>query len=132
MACSKVLVVEDDPLARMTAAEALRDAGHTVVEASSGDAAAEILAREPRSFAVVFSDIDMPGVLDGLGLAQAVVDQWPEVAVVLTSGYATPSPEALSSCVRFVRKPYELADIAEIVGDFARPQPDLRPNRNVD
>jgi CheY-like chemotaxis protein len=76
-----VLVVEDDFLIRMHAAETIEDAGFEVVEASNADEAVTIL--EARlDIAVVFTDIRMPGSMDGLKLARAARDRWPPIHIV--------------------------------------------------
>src|SRR5580700_2917182 len=83
-----VLVVEDEFLIRMNAAEMIEEAGFEVVEASNADEAVAIL--EARlDIAVVFTDIQMPGSMDGLKLAKAVRDRWPPIHIVATSGHVT-------------------------------------------
>ena len=120
MARSKILIVEDDPIVLMSAAQALRAGGGAVLEAESADMAATILNSEAGQVAVVFSDIDMPGALNGLTLAHAIGEQWPAIAVVLASGHAIPTPAELTPCVRFIRKPYNLAHVSEIILDLSK------------
>jgi CheY-like chemotaxis protein len=85
---SAVLVVEDDEILRMCAADVVADAGFTPVEATNADEAVAIL--ESRSdIALLFTDIQMPGGMDGLGLAQAVHNRWPAIKIILVSGIAT-------------------------------------------
>jgi len=80
-----VLIVEDDFLIRMHAAEMIEDAGFDVVEAASADEA--ILVLEVRlDITVVFTDIQMPGSMDGLKLAAAIRGRWPPIKIVATSG----------------------------------------------
>lgn len=80
-----ILLVEDEPLIRMALAEDLREAGCTVIEAAHADEAWAILtAGAPVD--VIYSDIDMPGSMDGLELARRVGVLWPQIPVVLTSG----------------------------------------------
>src|ERR1700756_2939643 len=80
-----ILVVEDDILARVTVADYLRDAGYTVIEAANAAEALQIFASgEPVD--VVFTDIQMPGAMDGLMLARWVRDHHPETEVLVTSG----------------------------------------------
>ena len=84
-----VLVVEDEFLVRMYAAEMIKDAGYDVVEAINADHAIAIL--ETRSdIRVVFTDVQLPGSMDGLKLAQAVRNRWPPVHIVITSGNSCP------------------------------------------
>ena len=80
-----VLVVEDESLVRLGAVTIIEDAGFEVIEAASADEAIGIL--ECRSdIRVVFTDIHMPGSMDGLKLAQAVRDRWPPIKIIVTSG----------------------------------------------
>lgn len=113
-----VLIVEDDPVILMTAADALRQAGLSILEAETGDAAAEILASRPSDIGAVFSDIEMPGALDGLALARLIGERWPAIPVILTSGRVTPAPDALASCARFLAKPYDLTHVSSLVREL--------------
>src|SRR5213080_323072 len=81
-----VLIVEDEYLIRTHTAEAIRDAGFEVVEASNADEAIVTLESR-REIRVVFTDVRMPGSMDGLKLAHAVRDRWPPVHIVATSGH---------------------------------------------
>src|ERR1700716_3014850 len=84
-ATTNVLVVEDEMVLRMRAVDIVEDAGFTAVEAVSADEALSIL--ESRSdIALLFSDIQMPGSMDGLKLAPAVHDPWPAIKIILVSG----------------------------------------------
>jgi CheY-like chemotaxis protein len=105
-----VLVVEDDFLIRMHAAEMIDEAGFEVVEASNADEAVAIL--ETRlDVAVVFTDIQMPGSMDGLKLAKAVRVRWPPIHIVATSGLVDVRTVDLPSGGRFLPKPYSPAQI---------------------
>src|SRR5437868_6533693 len=80
-----ILVVEDEFLIRMATADVIRDAGFEVLEAADADGAIAIL--ESRGdIRVVFTDIHMPGSMDGAKLAQAVRQRWPPVRIIATSG----------------------------------------------
>jgi DNA-binding NtrC family response regulator len=107
-----VLVVEDDLMVRMPIAEYLRDCGYNVLEASdAAEAIAAIDAEGPVS--LVFSDIRMPGKMDGVGLAEWFHSHHPSVPVLLTSGYdggRTVSPAAMPSN-RFIGKPYSQTQV---------------------
>ena len=113
-----ILVVEDDPLILMTAAEALRAAGFHVIEAESADEAAAILRAAATPVAMVFSDIETPGELDGVELANVICKAWPRMSVVLTSGRVKPCPSTLPQGVRFVPKPYDPAYVAVLMGEI--------------
>jgi two-component system, response regulator PdtaR len=80
-----VLVVEDDFLLRIDAADMVKDAGFEAVEAASADEAIAILEAQP-NIHVVFTDVQMPGTMDGLKLARFVKDRWPPIKIVATSG----------------------------------------------
>lgn len=100
-----VLVVEDDVLVRMHGVDILEDAGFTVLEAETADEAI-ILLQGQQDVHLLFSDIDMPGSMNGLELAQLVRDRWPKVRLLLTSGHHHIEEEALPEHGRFVRKPW--------------------------
>jgi CheY-like chemotaxis protein len=105
-----VLIVEDEFLVRMHAAEMIEEGGFEVVEASNADEAVAIL--EARlDVAVVFTDIQMPGSMDGLKLAIAVRDRWPPIHIVATSGLVDVRTEDLPEGGRFLPKPYSPAQI---------------------
>ena len=105
-----VLVVEDEFLIRMHAAEMIQEGGFEVVEASNADEAVAIL--EARlDIAVVFTDIQMPGSMDGLKLARAVRDRWPPIHIVATSGLVDVRTGDLPAGGRFLAKPYSPVQI---------------------
>ena len=82
---TNVLVVEDEMVLRMRAVDIVEDAGFTAVQAVNADEALSIL--ESRSdISLLFSDIQMPGSMDGLKLAHAVHDRWPSIKIILVSG----------------------------------------------
>lgn len=100
-----VLVVEDDLLIRLHAAQMIEEAEFEVIEASNADEAIAIL--EARSdIAVLFTDIQMPGGMDGLKLAAAVTGRWPPIKIVATSGLVNIGPNDLPNGGRFLPKPY--------------------------
>src|SRR3712207_4874932 len=80
-----VLVVEDEPMIRMFAADVLEDEGFEVVEAATAPAALALLEKR-QDVAALFTDIDMPGGMNGLELARIVTERWPHIALVVTSG----------------------------------------------
>jgi CheY-like chemotaxis protein len=81
-----VLIVEDELLLRMDAIDMIEAAGFEVVEAGNADEAIEVLESR-RDITVVFTDIQMPGSMDGLKLARAVRGRWPPIKIVATSGH---------------------------------------------
>jgi CheY-like chemotaxis protein len=82
-----VLVVEDEVIVRMTIAEYLRDEGYDVIEAGTADEALAVLQRGT-DIDLVFTDVRMPGSIDGCELARRVRARWPKLPVILTSGYS--------------------------------------------
>jgi two-component sensor histidine kinase len=109
-----VLVVEDEMLLRMRAVDIVEDAGFNPIEAISADQAISIL--EARSdISLLFTDIQMPGSIDGLKLAHAVHDRWPSIKIILVSGRAKPSETERPLDSRFFSKPLGVAQmIAEL------------------
>lgn len=104
---SSILIVEDEGLVRMMAVDMLEDAGFTVVEAASADEAWEILESRD-DISVLFTDIEIPGSMNGFALAGRVAERWPHVRLVLTSGRCRPSPGAVPDHGKFVPKPYQV------------------------
>jgi two-component system, response regulator PdtaR len=105
-----VLVVEDEFLIRMDAVDMVRAAGFDVTEAESADEA--ILILESRvDIEVVFTDIQMPGSMDGLKLAAAIRGRWPPIKIVATSGLVNFRKEDLPLGSRFLNKPYSATQI---------------------
>jgi len=102
-----VLVVEDEPLVRAVAVGHLQECGFSIVEAQTADEAMLIL-RDDRSIAAVFSDVQMPGRMDGIALAQWLARTCPKVKVLLTSGRMVPDK---SIGWRFLPKPYRLDEM---------------------
>lgn len=112
-AASTVLVVEDDFFVRSCAVEALSECGFAVLEAANGPDGLRIL--EGAHVDVVFTDINMPGEFDGLGLAWRVRHRWPDIAVVITSGRGCPDHEAV--CARFLPKPYMPDSLGRLIDE---------------
>src|SRR6187399_2890330 len=100
-----VLIVEDELLLRIDAAEMIKAAGFEVVEAANADQAIEVLEAR-RDITVVFTDIQMPGSMDGLKLARAVRGRWPPIKIVATSGLVDVGEKDLPEGGRFLAKPY--------------------------
>jgi CheY-like chemotaxis protein len=114
-----VLVVEDEMLLRMRAVDMVEDAGFTSVEAVDADEAVAIL--ESRSdIALLFTDIQMPGSMDGLGLAHAVHERWPPIKIILVSGQLKPAIIDIPANSRFFGKPLKagemIAEIQDMIG----------------
>jgi CheY-like chemotaxis protein len=107
-----VLVVEDEVLIRMAVSDYLRDCGFHVVEAGNADEAIDVL-KSNTTVDIVFSDVNMPGSLDGFGLAQWIRRERPRLKVILTSGVMRKVKEASTLCEDgpFLTKPYHHGDL---------------------
>lgn len=101
-----VLVVDDEPLVRLTAVDLIADLGLEAVEASSADEALEILEVR-RDIRVVVTDIDMPGSMDGIKLARYVRDRWPPIIVIAVTGKALAGASMMPEGVQIFAKPYD-------------------------
>jgi len=106
-----VLVVEDEPLVRMLAVDVVEDAGFEAIEATNADEALDILEKNDH-IRILFTDIDMPGSMDGLRLATAVRDRWPPVHIIVASGKQRPAATELPDGGVFFSKPYDVARLA--------------------
>jgi|SRR5579863_1472932 len=110
-----LLIVEDHFLTRCTAAVYLREAGYRVIEAADAEEAISVLCSGAR-VDLVFSDVYMPGALDGHGLARWVAQHQPALPVLLTS--AAPQDAAVlasGSARRFLAKPYKLTEVRQLI-----------------
>lgn len=116
-ASSTILVVEDEPLIRITTASALSDAGLTVLDCANADQAITIL--EQRSdICLVFTDVDMPGSMDGIKLCNYIRDRWPPIALIVTSGKHMSSQPTLPANTPFFAKPYGFEDVIRSIRAF--------------
>lgn len=100
-----ILVVEDEPLLRMAAIDMIEAAGFEAMEAADATQAVDIL-QSRMDISIVFTDIDMPGGIDGLRLAAVIRDRWPPIHVIITSGHTKPPKGSLPSDMVFFSKPY--------------------------
>ena len=113
MSRNTVVVVEDEPLVRLTATSLFEEAGITVVEFADGDAAIDYVRDHKSDVAAIFTDVYLPGDTDGLELAGIVSAVCPEIAVLVTSGNHRARPEHLGSRVSYVSKPWHPADVLD-------------------
>ena len=119
-----VLVVEDEMLLRMRAVDMVEDAGFTPLEAVDADEAVAIL--ESRSdIALLFTDIQMPGSMDGLKLAHAVHERWPPIKIILVSGQLKLANIDIPADSRFFGKPLEAREMIAEMQEHDRPR--LKP-----
>jgi CheY-like chemotaxis protein len=113
-----VLIVEDEVLVRSGAAKMVEDAGFEVIEAANADEAIRILESR-RDIRVVFTDVHMPGSMDGLKLAHAVRNRWPPIKIIVTSGHELLTEQNLPKGVRFFAKPYSPIQIGDALRELA-------------
>lgn len=106
------LIVEDENITRMETVDIFADAGFDVIEAWTGDMALRLLENLPR-IQLVFTDIRMPGQVDGIHLAQLIVHRWPETAVMVCSGPLSFRPRTLPDKARFFPKPFSLSEVSQ-------------------
>jgi len=117
VAAVKVLLVEDEGLIRLVASQILEDEGFEVVEAWSGDEAARLLDG-PDSFDILFTDVQMPGTLDGVEVAIHARQRHPGIPVLVVSGYAArlmSRLRGLDPAAVFIGKPYSLKEVVTAV-----------------
>lgn len=113
-----VLVVEDEAMLRLMAIDLVEDAGFEALEAADADEAMAIL--EMRSdIRILFTDIRMPGSMDGLHLARAVKDRWPPVKIILTSGHCSASDVDAGLDSLFFAKPYDIGRVSAVLRQLA-------------
>lgn len=103
-----ILVVEDDGLIRMDLVDTLSDAGFNVLEAENADQAIIIL--EKSDVSAMLTDIDMPGSMNGIGLARLAAERWPSSKIIVISGRYNPAQGSLPEGAKFLSKP--VADVA--------------------
>ncbi|SRR5216683_3819871 len=114
-----VLVVEDNYLLRMDAADMIEAAGFEVIEAANADDAIAILEAR-NDIAVVFTDVQMPGSMDGLRLARAVRGRWPPIKIVTTSGQRIIEETDLPEGGRFLPKPYSPLQVSGVLRELTQ------------
>lgn len=112
-----VLIVEDEFLIRMDASDTIAAAGFDVVEAANADEAIAILEQR-LDITVVFTDIEMPGSMDGLRLAAAIRGRWPPIKIVAASGRVAVTSVQLPEGSRFLPKPYRASEIIKALREL--------------
>ena len=114
-----ILIAEDEFLSRMDSADMIENAGFEVVQASNADEAIAILQAHP-AIHVVFTDIQMPGSMNGLKLARFVRNRWPPIKTVATSGLLRVGAENLPAGSVFLPKPYRGAQVVAPLREMTR------------
>jgi len=117
------LVVEDDPVVRELAAALLEETNLRVVECEDAEQAFVALCKFGEEIALIFTDVRLPGLLDGVDLAQRVKALWPRISIVVTTAYPGERLQALPGNVVYMPKPWLPLDVlmqAEHAGDRMR------------
>ena len=120
---ARVLLVEDESIIRLVAAEVLHDEGFEVAEAWNGAEAVRLL-NGPGTFDVLFTDVRMPGTLDGVDVAIYARSRYPAIPVLVVSGYAAHLMTRLSvlePVAHFMSKPYNLAEVVDKLNQLVGP-----------
>ena len=108
---SVVLVAEDEPTIRMLAVDTLEDGGWSVVQFATADQAMAFCRQADSIIDAVFTDVDMPGEMDGLDLAALVAGSRPKAIVIVTSGRYREAPSGLAGRIIFLPKPWSAGDL---------------------
>ena len=112
-----ILIVEDELLLSLDISEALEDAGYAVIAVANADEAMKVLESRD-NVRTIFTDIDLPGSMDGLKLAAAVRDRWPPIHIIVTTGMRAPHRDEIPANSAFIAKPYRRAEVLEAVHSF--------------
>ena len=115
-----VVVAEDEDLLRRLAVNALSKEGFVAIEAGHATAALDICKSRADEVDVLFTDIRMPGSMDGLELAHRVRERWPWIAVLIASGNVFVSADELPAGARFLPKPYRMQRVVELIHELRR------------
>ena len=116
------IIVEDEAEQRYLSATLFEESEFDVVECDSAEAAIEVIKEKGNEVALVFTDVQLAGDMDGIDLAKAVHEELPEVSVIVTSGQGGARLAELPPGVEFVKKPWRAIDLL-IKAEKAREQP---------
>ena len=106
-----ILIVEDDAELRALIVLLFEDSGLEIVECDSAESALATMLMRGREVVMIFSDVRLPGAMDGLDLAREAKVRWPHLTVVLTSGNAGDRLQALPAGVIYMPKPWQAAEV---------------------
>jgi DNA-binding NtrC family response regulator len=108
-----ILVVEDEAPIRIVVAEALIDAGFAIKEAAHADEALAVLDASADEIDLLFTDVSMPGSMNGFELAHHVHEAWPQMAMLIASGKPLPGHANCPPGSRFIPKPYAVDEVVD-------------------
>ena len=117
MTLRTIVVIEDDPTLRQDATEMLEAGGLNVVAFEDGDHALDYIRHHRETVAGVFTDVKLATTTDGLEIAHLVVETFPDIVVVVTSGRFTDRPPGLGKNVRYLVKPWRALDVINAMID---------------
>lgn len=121
------MVADDHPLILLDACAILEDAGFRVLEARNGDEALRMLQDHAGRVQLLFTDVQMPGSLDGFALARETARCWPHIKIMVASGAVTPGPDDMPEGAHFLSKPFSAAAVhdrlKELLPDGQKPEP---------
>jgi CheY-like chemotaxis protein len=118
-----VLVVEDEPLIRMMIVSEIEDRGFNVLEAGDAHEALSILGTEAHRIGILFTDVDMPGDMNGVALARRVRASWPWIALCVASGKVVVLDRELPVGSQFFSKPYDYRAVIDHMRDLIPTDP---------
>ena len=121
MSLPRLIVVEDEVMIRLPVVNALEAADFEVIEAGHAGEALAILEREAVRVHVIFTDVHMPGPIDGLMLAHLVRRHWPSIGLLVASGRGNVDAGALPEGSRFITKPYRLDHVVHRIRELVAP-----------
>jgi CheY-like chemotaxis protein len=113
-----ILLVEDDGLINLMASDDLKRAGYDVVSVYSADEAITVLESR-NDIWLIFTDIDLPGSMDGLRLAAVVRDRWPPIHIIITTGHIRTPNASLPKGSAFLAKPYPAGELLHTIQSFS-------------
>lgn len=112
----RVLIVDDEALVRLYAVDVFEEAGYTVLEARDAEEALLVLAAQDSPVDLLFTDVNMPGSMDGVDLARAVHKLYPQMAILITSGKVAVDTSDLPNETPFLPKPYSPDAVLKVAG----------------
>lgn len=118
-----VLVVEDDPMIRFDSVSLIENAGYEVLEATNAEEAIALLETR-MDIAVVFTDVEMPGEMNGIKLARAIRDRWPPVHLIIASAHSAALAQEIPDGSHVFLKPYDGSMLIAAIAEMAKaPRP---------
>jgi DNA-binding NtrC family response regulator len=125
---SVILIVEDEVMVRMHLADLLTEAGYRIIAMANADHAMAVIGARP-DIELLFTDIVLPGAIDGCTLARAVNQRWPQIGLLVASGKTQPSPGELPDRAHFIAKPYSRSDLLPKIEELLAANPGPLPQQ---